>query len=254
MTTQKKMYLLGAGISHSKSPAHWRATFLERGLNWTYDLMDLPSQPAAIEFIHSHDYIAINITTPWKKLAMDCADEVDAISNFANGCNFLINKNDKLYGYNVDGLGCVADLQSKGIDLADKKIIVCGTGPTARSVACALAFEHAKVIMLTRYTHKEGELQIRDKVINVIDYDHCDDFVRNADIVINATTLGMMQTDPSPLDASLLNSNQVVFDCVYGHGETQILKDAKNVGATFYDGSGMLESQASCCEKLLFAE
>lgn len=252
MANLNKMYLLGAGISHSKSPAHWRATFLERGLDWTYELMDLPSEPAAREFILSKDYVAINITTPWKSLALECADEVDYPSDFSRGCNFIVNKGGRLLGHNVDGGGCLIELQSRGYDMRGANVVVCGTGPTAKSVSCALAFVGSKVTLLTRSQKKTGELRVNGHTVLVETYDCSVDRIVHADFIINATTLGMMLSDPSPIDSDLLNKNQIVLDCIYGHGDTQIIKDARAAGATCFDGSGMLEAQAVCCEKILF--
>ncbi len=65
-----------------------------------------------------------------------------------------------------------------------------------------------------------------------------------ADVVVNATPLGMCQGDPAPFDPALLREGQVAFDVVYGHGSTAFCVGARQAGCMMLDGSGMLVAQA----------
>ena len=242
-----QMFLLGSEISHSASPAHWKKTFEERGLNWTYELADIPDEAEAKKFILNKDYVAINITTPWKKLAFAHADSVDGASKFAGGCNFLVNNQGKLEGHNVDGDGCVNFLKSTGFEFEDKNAFVCGFGPTAKSVAYACKTSGANVTMLSRTVDEERGALCESVGVGLSAYD-CE--LADANLVINATTLGMKRDDPSPISA--MTAGCVYFDCIYGHGETAFIKNAREAGAVCYDGAGMLEAQAVACEQILF--
>ena len=243
------MFLLGCEISHSASPAHWRKTFEDKGLNWTYELADIADESDAKKFIIAKDYIAINVTTPWKNLAFECANERDGASKFAGGCNFLIHKKGKLEGYNVDGSGCVNFLKSTGSEFEGKNVFVCGFGPTAKSVAYACKTAGANVIMLSR-TVSEERLKLCESVgISLQPYD-CE--LADANLVINATTLGMKVGDTSPISLKSMSENCTYFDCIYGHGETAFIRHAQEVRAPYYDGAGMLEFQAIACEEILF--
>ena len=68
--------------------------------------------------------------------------------------------------------------------------------------------------------------------------------LKGADLVIDATPLGMNEGDPTPFDTRCLSPGQTVFDVVYGHGETALLRAAREAGCAAYDGSGMLVAQA----------
>ncbi len=68
--------------------------------------------------------------------------------------------------------------------------------------------------------------------------------IASADVVIDATPLGMKKGDPAPFDVDLIGSDQVIFDVVYGHGETALVSAARSAGATAFDGAGMLVAQA----------
>ena len=242
-----QMFLLGSEISHSASPAHWKKTFEKKGLNWTYELADIPDETEAKKFILAKEYVAINITTPWKKLAFECADIRDGASKFAGGCNFLIHNKGKLEGYNVDGSGCVNFLKSTGFKFEGKNVFVCGFGPTAKSVAYACKTAGASVTMLSR-TVSEERLKLCESVGIKLKPYGCE--LVDANLVINATTLGMKADDPSPIDTMF--NVCTYFDCIYGHGETAFIKNAHNAGAVSFDGAGMLESQAVACEEILF--
>ena len=65
-----------------------------------------------------------------------------------------------------------------------------------------------------------------------------------ADLIIDATPLGMKPDDPAPFDIALLSAGQMVFDVVYGHGETALAHAAREAGCAFADGQGMLVGQA----------
>ena len=245
------MYLLGCEISHSASPAHWKKTFEEKGLPWVYELKDISDESEAKKFIESKDFLAINITTPWKRLALQCADETDGASKFAGGSNFLVNKLGTLHAFNVDGEGCVEFLKSTGFDFSEKKVYVCGFGPTAKSIAFACESRGAQVCMLSRTASEERVKLCEEQGISLKGYDA---ELADANLVINATTLGMKAGDRSVIPLQKMNKSCVYYDCIYGHGKTQFIQNAMKTGATCFDGAGMLEAQAKKCEEILFCD
>lgn len=249
----EKMYVVGGSISHSKSPQLWRDIFLRRGLDWTYEIADFASEQEAEKFILQRDFRAINITTPYKSLALKCADDVNEISKFCGGSNFLINENGHLSGYNTDGYGCVYALLDLGSDLKNTCTIVCGSGPTAKSISYALLEAGAIVIMLTRDREKV-DIASYPKNFMLLEYSQAEYEIPYAKIIVNATTLGMREGDPSPVDSSLLNSGHLIFDCIYGHGENELAKAANKACAKYHDGSKMLYYQAQKCEEIFFGE
>ena len=69
--------------------------------------------------------------------------------------------------------------------------------------------------------------------------------VRDADIVVNATPLGMADGDPLPVDPALLRDGQIVADLIYRPARTPLLDAAAHAGATTLNGVGMLLYQAA---------
>ena len=270
------LYILGHPISHSKSPVMYNAVFERAGLDWTYGFMDLPEKAEAERFLSERAFLAINITTPYKPEAFEAADAKAASAQLAHGANVLVKKDDTLIGYNTDGQGCVAYLEREGVDFRNKRVAVCGTGPTSLSILNAVAQAGpAEVLLLGRQVERAHDVlrtyvdelgALVDRTVNMpafqphhlsiaevykqVDfkygsYDTSRQALAAADIILDATPLGMNEGDPAPFDTALLRQNHpVVFDVVYGHGTTALVAAARDAGCTAFDGAGMLVGQA----------
>lgn len=254
-SASNRLFLLGHDIAHSLSPALHAAAFKELGLPWSYELHDEATAEGARAFIGSCAYRAINVTTPYKGLARECAMRSgDALGRapesaaFASegierfmvddlpGANLLVNDAHGLSAYNTDGEGARLALEREGVAIPSANVLVCGTGATAHAIAKAARLAGAaSVCMLSRTASAEG----------IVRYDDARELFASADIIVNATPVGMRPHDELPFDADRLTSGQVVLDAVYGHGETPFARAATQAGARFLDGCGMLASQAA---------
>ena len=274
-SAKEKLFILGHPIGHSKSPVMYNAVYEKLGLNWHYGFADLETADEARDFLKARDFLSINITTPYKPDAYQAADVRAASAQLAHGANVLVKKMGKLIAYNVDGQGCVAYLERAGVKFAGAQVAVCGTGPTALSILHAVAQAGADEVLLVgrdknrsrdvleRYAaefkhlastaidmpapreHHRGFRQTYDEVsLKFGSYTTSTRALAAADIIIDATPLGMHEGDPAPFDTSLLSAGQVVFDVVYGHGTTALMAAAREAGCAAYDGAGMLVAQA----------
>lgn len=280
---KEKLYLLGHPVAHSKSPVMHNALYQKLGLDWHYDRMDCADQEEARRFIEGQEYLGINITTPYKPLAFSCADIKAASAELARGANVLASKASKLIGYNVDGLGCVSFLEQKGFPFAKATVVICGTGPTSFAIAHAAALAGASKVMiigreseraqaaLDRYREElatlasatialppmqEGHRSLREVSEQVAfssgSYAECPQVFAEADLIVNATPMGMAHTGQLPFDTDLLHAGQTIYDVVYGQGETKLVAAARAQGCTAYDGSGMLVAQAVASDRIFF--
>jgi shikimate dehydrogenase len=269
------LYLLGHHIKHSKSPDMYNAVYAQWGLPWTYSLADISSEKNAERFLERGEYLALNITTPYKSLAYKAADRRSSSAVLARGANILTFARGEKVVYDTDGRGFVRYLKRLGFGFNGARIAICGTGPTARAIMHASALEGAREVSLVSRSFSNAQQVLEDYKANLDyyehteddeayltgeglklnevssrvsflgrDYDELKDVLSQVDLVVNATPLGMKRRDPAPFDTSLINSNQVAFDVVYGHGETAFVAGAKSQGAKVLDGSGMLVGQA----------
>lgn len=258
----QKLFLLGHPVAHSKSAVMYNAVYEKLGLPWHYELVDCPSEEQAREALERRDYLSVNITTPYKPLAFEVADRRAAAAELVGGANVLLNSEGRLTAYNTDGAGCVSFLRRCGFDFSRKHVAVCGTGPTALSIVTACSrFDSCGVLFLSRDGKRAREVlrqwhareallpsseECRAPLELVFPAGYADaaDYIAQADLIINATPLGMRKGDPAPFDAALLRRGQWVFDCVYGHGETALVAGARAAGCRVFDGAGMLVGQA----------
>ena len=137
----ERLYILGHPVAHSKSPVMYNALYERLGLPWTYALADYAELDEARAFLDARDFLSVNITTPYKPLAFQAATRKAASAQLAQGANVLVRKDEQLIGFNTDGDGCVKFLELAGVTFKGKRVVVCGTGPTALSIlhACAIA-------------------------------------------------------------------------------------------------------------------
>ena len=247
-------YVLGHPVAHSKSPAMHNAAYRALGLNWEYGFADREREIDARVFLNVRNWRALNITMPWKPLAYEMADERSTASVLAQGANVLVNWGERLYADNTDGKGCVSYLERCGVPFDDADVVVCGTGPTSLAIMYACAEAGAQRVsllgrdslkaqrILGAYCDRLDSSSATDLLAG--SYEEQADVLKGASLIVDATSLGMNEGDPAPFDTSLLSSGQVVFDVVYGHGETALLHAAREVGCQAFDGAGMLVAQA----------
>lgn len=277
----RKLSLLGHPVGHSKSPAVHQAVFDALGLDWEFGLTDIADADAAAAFMKAADYVGLSVTTPYKPLAAESVDICAASARLAGGANVVVNRNGVLLGGNVDGKGAVTFLEHRGVSFAGKTVAVCGTGPTALSCLHAAAMAGAdELVLLSR--DKSRAQQVLQHYLDTYDqlahasmnppaepgrrtfletfeqakflfgsYGTSAGAIQSADIVMDATTLGMKEGDPSPFDTALLHKGQTVFDVCYMR-RTALLKGAGNTGCIVFDGRAMLLGQATIVQDLWF--
>ena len=253
--TCKKLFVLGHPVAHSKSPAMHNAAYRALGLNWEYGFADCSTEGEARAFLAQRDWLALNITMPWKPLAYEAATWCSAEACLACGANVLARRGDELLADNTDGKGCIAYLKRCGVQFEGARVVVCGTGPTSLAIMHAAVRAGAEqVALLGRdeakaaralggYRERAAEAG-RQAAVVAGSYASEARVIEQADIILDATPLGMKPGDPAPFDVSLLSSTQAVFDVVYGHGETALVAAAHAAGCATFDGAGMLVAQA----------
>lgn len=225
-----------------------------------------------------------NVTTPHKRKAYELADRMNVSSFVVGGANTLTFSeecSDAGCGYvlscdTTDGEGACRALEHSGAQVEGAGILILGTGAAAMSIMVSAIMRGAgKVNVASRDAEKargtvsgilsradeagaEGLLgcwgfgddaravdwQPLDAADIVIGYDAAPEVSRAADIVVNATPVGMKPGDGSPLPEGSFRRGQLVMDAVYAHGLTKIRSDAEAAGAKAIDGLAMLVEQA----------
>ncbi len=242
--------VIGAPVRHSLSPVIHRAAFDAAGVDWSYVAFEVPPGQAAraLEAMRVLGIAGLSVTMPHKEDVAAAVDRLEPAARALRSVNTVSWVGDSLVGSSTDGAGFVASLADVGVEVAGARVAVIGAGGAARSVVDALARSGAPdVTVLNRTPHRARQAAALSPSASVgIPSD-----VHRADIVVNATSVGM-GIDPAtagssdlPCDPDLLHPGQVVVDLVYHPLETAWLAAARDRGARAVDGLGMLVHQAA---------
>ncbi len=246
--------LIGSPVRHSLSPALHNAAFVQLGLNWVYLAFEVaPGRgAAALAAMRTLGLAGLSVTMPHKEAVAAAVDELDPTASALRSVNTVVARPDgKLVGYSTDGDGLIASLRASGISVAGRTTCVLGAGGAARAICNALARAGAASVVVVNRTAAAAEVAASLAVANgacVGSVGTARD-IAAADIVINATSVGMGSND-LPCEPTLLRAGQTVADIVYHPRETALLRAAKAVGAVTVEGFGMLVHQAALQQQL----
>ncbi len=234
----KVIGLIGYPVEHSFSPLMHNNAFEALGLDYCY--VTFPVEPArleeAIKGIRALGIAGINVTIPHKEAVIKFLDRIDDEAKEIGAVNTVVNKEGLLIGYNTDGRGFMASLNENCYSPKGKRIFILGAGGASRAVAYYLSMEASELLIYDIDRQKTLNLikSLKGKIRMAEDISE----VKTADIIINATPLGLKSDDPSPMNIELLHKDQIVCDLIYK--ETRLLKEASRKGCQTLDGLGML--------------
>lgn len=244
----------GHPVSHSRSPQMHNAALAALGLDWVYVAfsVDPDHVPAAVAAVRALDLAGVNVTVPLKELVGDYLDEVDPGALAIGSVNTIVNRDGHLTGCSTDGPGFLWDLRRQGVEFAGKRILLWGAGGSARALAFALAGRGCRITIANRTPARAQQLAAAVGAAAEAVAFNSDVYVqrlRDADLLVNATPLGMSSSqEPSaapPLPAGALRAGQVVYDLVYSPPRTPLLALAEQAGCRTIGGLGMLACQGA---------
>jgi shikimate dehydrogenase len=249
--------VIGSPVHHSLSPALHNAAFAQLGLDWVYVALHVEHGEAqrAVDAMRVLGLGGMSVTMPHKEAVALAVDELDPAAAALRSVNTVVPRSDgTLVGHSTDGAGFVASLLEEGHAVAGRSVCVVGAGGAARSIVDALAREGAASIVVLNRTAATAEeaASLAGRVGRVA---ASASEVRDADIVVNTTPVGMggagsPVSDPLPIDPQLLRAGQVVADIVYHPRRTALLAAASAAGAATVEGLGMLVHQAAIQQRL----
>ena len=229
-------------MRHSLSPAIHNAAFAAAGLDWAYLAFEVTPGDvrALLDGARAAGVRGLSVTMPLKEVVADAMENLTPTASALGAVNTVIVGHDHLTGANTDGDGFVDALAPWSP--AGRRCVVVGAGGAARAVVLALARSGAADVAVVA---RAPERAARAIALGGRRGDSQD--VRRADLVVNATPVGMDATPEAgrlAVDEELLGPGQVVVDLVYHPLRTPLLSAAARRGATAVDGVGMLVHQA----------
>jgi shikimate dehydrogenase len=251
--------VIGDPISHSLSPALHNAAFSALGLDWVYVAFPVAAGDgaAAVAAMRALNLAGLSVTMPHKAdvaAAVDRLRPTAARLGVANTVAWAAGPGGNLLeAESTDGGGFLDALQGDtGFDPVGRTCLVLGAGGAARSVVLALADAGAaSVIVVARRPEAAGVVALlaggAGAAVTVADSAALAGALAGADLVVNATPVGMRAGDglPFDIDGGLLGSGHLVADLIYVPASTPLVAEARARGATTVNGLGMLIHQAA---------
>ncbi len=251
ITGNTRVYgILADPIHHVKTPQVMNRLFAEIGHDGVLVPLHVSADnlAEAVKGLRAVSSLAgLIVTVPHKTVIPDLCDELTDQARMVGAVNCIRRDADgTLTGAILDGFGFVEGLRSSGIEPRGMKVILAGAGGAASAIAFALA--DAGVSALTIANRTEARAQdLADRVAAAypdVTLSTDASAVAAADLVVNATSLGMREGDPLPLDGAQLHKGQIVAEAIMEPAVTPLLAAAEKVGARTHPGLPMLQSQA----------
>jgi shikimate dehydrogenase len=247
--------LIGDPIDHSMSPTIQNAAFRSTGLNAIYVPFRVESSGLrfAIQGLKFLGVRGFNVTTPHKTAMLRYLDEVETKAAEIGSINTVKSDEGTLTGFNTDGAGALNALKEAGVAPDCKSILLFGAGGAARAIAYTLAGRRCAINLVNRTISRGQRLAslLRMKFgiqanCMSLSSQSIRRHVESADIILNASSMGMAGNENVPVSKKWLRSDQCVFDIVYKPVRTMLLRNAVLAGARTIDGLDMLVSQGAC--------
>lgn len=254
----KQIYgIIGHPIGHSLSPAMQNAAFKALGIDAEYRLFDVNEDELQdfLGSINKNKISGLNVTIPHKIKAKEFIERNGSLDENAKrlgAVNTIKVVDDKLKGFNTDGPGFYRSLvEDLKFEPEGRRILVLGAGGAARAVIMYLGNGPRKIYVTDideeRCKDLKGQYKIYydEKKLEIVKSENLKEVLKDVELLINATPVGMKEEDPSPIDKALLRPGLYVYDLVYNRPVTKLGRDAKAARAHNLTGLGMLLYQGA---------
>ncbi len=256
-----KLAVIGDPIEHSLSPVVHGAALSAMGIEYEYERVRVIKGGLSEYINHARETKTdgFNLTMPHKVDIIPYLRELDAEAQAFSSVNTVCVKEDGLYGYNTDAIGYELSITDCGSGFEGNRVVILGAGGVVRTLAQKAAMSGARSLCILNRT-AERTKEIADIVKTKSDiavscggfsYDELCTACENADLLINATPLGMSGC-PQYENLGFLENlpkHAFVSDLIYNPAQTEFLKKAKSLGHDTLNGLGMLIYQALAAEE-----
>jgi shikimate dehydrogenase len=254
-----KAGVVGFPISHSLSPKVHNFYLKKYKINGTYEAFEIPNEnfeDSIKNLIHHQNLSGFNITIPHKEKIYNLCDHLSKTAQMTKAVNTLIvMENGKFFGHNSDAEGFIKNFfnHCPNYQLNNKKCLVIGAGGASRAIVYSLISQKVAQIFIANRDQEKALKLIADfkkfsqqnsvelKFIPLLSKFN---FLNEIDLIINGTSLGMVNQQKLDIDISNAKKNAIVYDIVYKPLITDLLKQAQKLDLKIITGIGMLIEQA----------
>ncbi|MBC7473850.1 MAG: shikimate dehydrogenase [Candidatus Sericytochromatia bacterium] len=259
LTNPKSIIILGYPLEHTLSPKIHNFAFKYHNLDYVYTAY--PIAPDKLSemgkyFLHNLPICGGNVTVPFKEIIFNYLDKFTEEASQVGAVNTFYQKDNQLWGDNTDVYGFLQSVDIYKDYFENKKVLLLGTGGSAKAIITALNNLNVKEIaVVSRELEKSNTFVVNKNNLNpninmvsldydsLINYDGLSDF----SAIINCTPVGMYE-NISPLPKTIidrLNNDALVYDLIYNPSKSKLLSLSEARGLKIINGKMMLIYQAS---------
>ena len=243
-------------IKHSISPFIHNSAFEATNTNGVYLAWEVDATELAetVANIRRYQMYGINLSMPYKEQVIPYLDQLSEEACLIGAVNTVVNREGTLIGYNTDGKGFFKSLPS--FKISRKRVVLLGAGGAAKAIlAQAILDGVSQISVFVRSSSMEKTRHYLEKIQNATgfrvdlfaleDVQDLQDSITKADLLVNATSVGMDRFSQPIPTSIVLPEKLLVADVIYQPFETPFLKWAKEQGNQSINGLGMLLYQAA---------
>lgn len=245
--------LIGNPVGHSVSPSMFKFISESKKIEYEHLKINVKNKEKlkeSIDAMKTLGFCGFNITIPYKIDVAKYMDEIDESAYTIKSVNTVLIENGKFIGYNTDGIAAVQSIENKLCEITkDKNVLIIGAGGAARPICYEIYKKTKNIVVMNRYK-EEAESMIenisKDIKIYSLSNENYNKQIKKADIVINATPVGMYPNISEELfEEHVLKGisnmqDKYFFDVIFNPYETNFLIKAKNHGAKICSGLYMM--------------
>ncbi len=236
--------LIGNPVEHSLSPPMHEAAYEACSLDARY--VTLEADPDRIgEAVAGADALGVaglNVTVPFKRDVLPHVETTETAEAVGAVNTITFASEGAPEGHNTDTEGVVRAFEHHDVVIDGQSAVVVGAGGAGRAATYALADAGADTVVVNRTVERAEEVaeDFAHLGVDAGGLDRLREELPDADLLVNATSVGMDDPDSSPVPAELLHGDLAVLDAVYSPLRTKLLRDAADAGAETVDGAWML--------------
>jgi len=242
--------IVGDPIAQVKSPEVFSERFAAGGRNAVMlPIHVLPERfdaaMAALMGLANLD--GLLVTVPYKPRAARLADRLGPTASRIGAVNALRREHDGSWtGDMFDGAGFVRAFERKGCELRGRRVALFGAGGAGSAIACELAASGVASIAVVDPQRERAEAladALRRHFTGCrIGASHA--APQGVDMIANASTVGMRQSDGMPGEIGALAPGTLVGDVIVAEEPTALIRHAIAHGCRHIVGREMIAGQA----------
>lgn len=240
--------MIGAPVTTVRTPALLESWFAGHGTDARVEVRHLEPD-LLVPFVESvrrdGSVDGLLVTMPHKQAILPLLDRVDPSASASGSVNAVRRADDgALEGAQFDGIALVGAVEAAGIDLARCRVCLAGLGGAGLAIALALLERDVAELRIVEPDAARAATGVAAmRGLGAANAVRIGVAPSKAELLVNATPLGMRDGDPSPFDEDVVRRARHVADIVADPPATRLAALARAHGRTLVTGRDMVRAQ-----------